>query len=128
MKRLADRLGPLCFFWDARVMMFEGSPWTVIDSFPGVTFSRYTVRDGSWWGQSILIDGDGDLIPGAPPPARFGTSPSNLDEAVAKIVYVQVEAYRQRAADPDPGPELLAVNPRFDQAYAMAVLGLRELT
>ncbi|QDO89937.1 hypothetical protein FNH13_17710 [Ornithinimicrobium ciconiae] len=129
LKRLVEKLGPLCSFWDVGLVDMQRDRAVVVHTYPGITETLYMVIDGFWYAWSFLLDSNGNPIPGGPPPAPLHVVGRDIDEAVSRIVLVHVHTYRQAlAARPDAEHRAVFGAEHYTAMQGMAQSGLHQLT
>ena len=102
LRRLAELLGGSCPPWDPRITDFGGELAVVIDTSER-TRSLFFVRRGYWHTLTVVLDEDGDPLPGAQvEQTRIAERDPPAMHRVA--VAAQVGAYRNAVALPDGDP------------------------
>lgn len=68
------------------------------------TRSLFFVRGGQWHALTLILDDDGDPLPGGPGSQPLGLAERNADEAARRIITAQITAYRNSLDIPDDDP------------------------
>lgn len=90
---LTDQLAMVCPPWDARIMRF-GAENAVVLNISTRTRTLLMVRGGRWFALTVVLDDEGDSIPGLPPAEDLGIPARATAQVFERVVRAQVAAYR----------------------------------